>query len=135
MWFDSWSILFYDFFLPVFFPVSKSVRWLFLMISRHFLQMKINFDISFFYSFLIHTYVSQIFFWYFWGEDMLKKTETESTNPDFFQKKLFWSAQNGFLFGNQNIYIQKRQTNLQKKSGLEVWSDFVFDLMISWWKF
>ena len=65
VWFLIHFVLWFFSFL--FFPVSKSIRWLFLLISRHFLQMKINFDISFSYFFGTHLNLFLIF----WGRIVL----------------------------------------------------------------
>ena len=119
MWFDSWSILFYDFFPSCFFLVSKSIRWLFLLISRHFLEMKINSDISFFDICLVHT--SNIFLIYLGGRHVKKETWTWIYESWSFLTKncsLFSSAQNKFLFGTIKI-LYKKGTTLQKNQDWE----------------
>ena len=131
MWFDSWSILFYDFF-PVFscFQVSQ------MTFSADFTSPSANENKFWHYFFFIFVwYISQIFFWYFGGEVMLKKTpEPESTNTwSFFTKICFDLLKTDFCLGIK-IY-KKAKKNIKKKSRLGVWSDFVLDLMISWGKF
>ena len=118
VWFLIHFVLWFFSFL-VFFPVSKSLRWLFLLISRHFLEMKINSDISFFDICLVHT--SNIFLIYLGGRHVKKETWTWIYESWSFLTKncsLFWSAQNKFLFGTIKI-LYKKGTTLQKNQDWE----------------